>query len=141
MHKKGPAAKGTTPPGQVASGTQRLIGDYLAVGALEAAIEDVGTHFALVLALEQRPVAMLIAPAMPRLFGGAAKDHAIAVDPVDVGAAQRMVRTAALGVRLGQDQPIACDAVDGPDMLEPYLATAVILAACGIGLASLLAFD
>ena len=43
----------------------------LAVGALEAAIEDARAHLALVVTLEQRAAAALIAPPIARLVGRA----------------------------------------------------------------------
>ena len=55
QHKKGPAVKGTAPPGLVSLRSTRRLSSLprLAVGALEAAIEHARAHFALVLALEQ----------------------------------------------------------------------------------------
>src|SRR5574338_738374 len=88
-----------------------------AIGALEAAIEDPVAHLALALALEQRTAAAFVAPALLRLLGRAIEHHLVALDAVDIGAAQRMMNAAALRVRLGEDQPVAGGAVDGPDML------------------------
>src|SRR5688500_5640483 len=89
----------------------------LAIGAREAAIEVEWAGFALVLALEQRPLAALVAPADARLGGVDVEQHPVAVDAVDLGAAQRVVDAARVRVRLGEDQPVAGHPVDGPDML------------------------
>src|SRR5687767_2335984 len=76
------------------------------------------TRFALVLALEQRALAALVAPADARLGGVDIEQHAIAVDPIDLGAAQRVVDAAGVRVRLGENQPVAGHAVDRSDMLS-----------------------
>src|SRR4051812_585090 len=89
----------------------------LAVGAQEAAIEDSRSHLALILAFEQRTTATFVAPFVARLVRRAIEDHPVALDPVDVGAAQRMMSAPAFWIRLGQDDPVAGDLVDRPDML------------------------
>src|SRR5438067_2335337 len=88
----------------------------LAVGALEASIEHPRAHLALVLALEQRAAAAFVAPAIVGLIGRAVEDHAIALDAVDVRAAQRMMASAAFRIGPGEDQAVARDLVDGSDM-------------------------
>src|SRR4051794_37780303 len=117
---KGPAGKGTARPGLLCLPLPGRPVSYrkgLAVGAFEAPIEHARADFALVLALEQSAVAALVAPTLARLLGRAVKDHPVVFDAVDVGAAQGVVRAAAFRVALGQDDPVAGDAVDGADML------------------------
>ena len=53
---------------------------------------DSRAHLALVLALEQRAIAALVAPALLCLLGRAIEDRAIALDAVDVRATQRVVQ-------------------------------------------------
>src|SRR5262249_43283063 len=89
----------------------------LAVGARETPAEDAVAHVALVLAFEQGAAAAFVAPALARLVGRAIEHDPLAVDAIDVVAAERMVRAAAVGVGLGEDDPITGDAVDGADML------------------------
>src|SRR5438874_3864630 len=106
------------PPGLVSAPlVGALRSTALAVGALEAAVEHARTHLALILALEQRTAPALVAPALPCLVGRTVKDHAVALDPVDIGAAQRMIRVAAFRIGLGKDDPVTSDPVDGSDML------------------------
>src|SRR5215217_7173002 len=89
----------------------------VAVGAVEASIEHSRAHLALVVALEQGAAAVFITPAVARLVGRAVEDHPIALDAVDVGAAERVMRAAAFRVGLGEDDAVAADLVDGADML------------------------
>ena len=114
---KDPAVKGNTAGSDSLRAVGAQLTTALAVGALEASIEHARSHLALVLALEECAAAALVAPAIAGLIGRAIEDHPIALDPVDVRAAQRVVDTAAFRIRLGQDDAIACNLVDGPDML------------------------
>ena len=61
----------------------RRHGWRLTIGAREAPIEHAGARFALVLALEQRPLAAFIAPANARLGGVDIEDYPVAFDAVD----------------------------------------------------------
>src|SRR5947208_14729183 len=89
----------------------------LAIGAFETSTERARAHLALILALEQRAFAALVAPAVPCLLSPEVEHHAVAFHSVDIRAAQRMVDAAALRIRLGQNDPVAGDAIDGTDML------------------------
>src|SRR5438270_9087351 len=116
--EKDPAVKGTAPPGLVEPpAAEAQLATALAIGALEASIEHAGAHFAAVLALEQRAAAAFVAPPLARLLGRAVEDHAVAFHPIDVRAAERILRSAAVRVRLGQDDPIAGDAGDRAGLL------------------------
>src|SRR4030095_14276417 len=70
-----------------------------------------------VLALEQGPLAALVAPALLGLLGGQVEEHLVVLNPIDRRAHQRVMRAAAFRIALGEDEPVACGAVDGADML------------------------
>src|SRR5437868_2519708 len=117
-HTKDPAAKGITPPGLMSApltGAQPSTAS--AVGAFKAAIEHSRAHFPLIVALEQGAAAILVAPAIAGLACRTVEDDAIALDAVDIGAAQRVVDTAALRIGPGEDDAVAGDLVDRADML------------------------
>src|SRR5690349_5275921 len=84
-----PGGEGETPPGRVSlRWSEAQPSTALAVGAFEAAIESAWAHLALILPLEQRAAAALVAPAVPRLVRGAVEDDLVALDSADVRTAQ-----------------------------------------------------
>src|SRR4051812_21098364 len=90
--KKDPAAQGKTPPGLYQPPLVGGSASYrLAVGALKTAIEHSRAHLALIFALEQRTIAVFVAPPAARLVRRAVEDHSSILDPVDVRAADRMM--------------------------------------------------
>src|SRR4029453_3881811 len=103
-------------PGRVLRGRASSPQGHL-VGAGEAPAEDARACFALVLALEQGALAALVAPALLGLLGGHVEDDPVTLDLLDRRAHQGMMRAAALGIALGQDQPVAGGGVDRADML------------------------
>src|SRR5262249_61540195 len=92
----------------------------LAIGAVEASIEGARAHLALVVPFEQGAVAALVAPPALRLAGRTIEDHAVALDAVDIRAAQRVVDAAALRVGLGQYDPVASGLVDRSNMIAVF---------------------
>src|SRR6476646_4835512 len=117
-HMKRPGGEGETPPGPVSlRWSEAQPATALAVGALKASIKTARAHLALVLAFEQSAASAFVAPAIARLVGRAVEDNLVALNPVDVRAAQRMVDAAAVRIGLGEDQPVARGLVDLADML------------------------
>ena len=87
-----------------------------AIGALEALVEVVRARFALVFTLEQCSALTFVAPALASLVGRAVENDLVTFDPVNFRTAERMMHAPAFGVRLGEDDAVASDLVDGADM-------------------------